>query len=958
MGYQIQKNLKSENVFGFDHSGDLSNSQPREMNLGVPSYMLTGSIPFIENIEIYNLKFIHENLYILESDDFDIKKYKVYSLRPSLAGLIEITKDIFDKKDFEAELATGGMDSVMEFLCNEVLPDFGLEQYINKDEFFSNFVGSKMFKIIHEVSKDDPSKIPNRILNVNIPSPNGSLSRLITFYEELTGEKILNSRKFLNPEILKIRNEYPESFSLILTEKMIESYDNLYNSKEKEEIRKQYIKAAEIEDRVLLKNKLISLMCYWGYSSLVNVIANFSFVMDEKNYLSLKRIEKTHPAFAFYVDSFPKILRSINKVVGQYSSLSKFLEFPVEKFIVDDLNDIVIRFGLSLVYNTYGNQSPFYNISLNRLKFNNSLLGLLKDDNFCESLSQELKNYPILNTLPINYQNRGKIIAMLNDLSISWIEANESNIDLDSNKILERLPENIERPKKKVDELLGCSLKPNFVYHHGLFERGYTSKFDNKRIVIRCGTVNYYMNLNLAKLSDKEVPILNYHNFKRPITDEFLEGEIFEELLYLIKTGDYCQEEVEELLSEQKIQYKVPETKVIKGKGDFKKVYGDIKFIFIPAGENKNYINFVRQVGENVVLVSETYLLRYNDLYNSHTRLVNINGSELIFHITCNKALNKEFWDKFIGGDLIHIDDGVMDILCAKLVINDDGEIIDINESGTSFLEIFDTKGVKTDELGGLIEDSEYVRDVEAEEEKDIKCEKQSSNILDNNLEKLNKYIDALDNAVEEGKLVKENSEFIKNKLKDLCGTNVEMDNDYYLKQMLTELGLGNIKKLLSNELFTNISKEEKVKIFQAPTAFGLSRPGQQMSKNVIKDKGLKAELYSLNENLINACLSGTITISKEMKLLAKSSFKIWLNMIKDCNSFIENKKFFIIIFLTFLNDSNVSDNDDFDQDWQSLINCIQNFMVFGEDDLENDIDLLKLNIMPFSTMKYHISGM
>lgn len=217
----------------------------------------------------------------------------------------------------------------------------------------------------------------------------------------------------------------------------------------------------------------------------------------------------------------------------------------------------------------------------------------------------------------------------------------------------------------------------------------------------------------------------------------------------------------------------------------------------------------------------------------------------------------------------------------------------------------------------------------------------------------------AVKQAVSEGLLSQPTEESLREKFNVLNNTQVKIDSEYYFKQLLAEVNLDELKKLAEGGMFDFMNKEEKIKIFQAPTYFGLARYGSKMSKNFYKNRKIKAEFNAISENLTDACVTGSLTISKEMKKLAKSSFKLWSNVLRNERFKLENKKFMLAMFLLLINDAHDSNEDEYDEDWQDYFNSISNSIADSDsDDEEDSLDSFIPSTAPITRIRYNISGL
>lgn len=312
-----------------------------------------------------------------------------------------------------------GIDNLHDFIITELLTDFGEDIHITKEEVFDLIFSSEVYKIFSEVKKQNENLLPKQIKTATLPAEEGSLPRILLAYSEITNIDIIKNYKSYDPVMLSIRSEFPEGFSLILSEKLIENHKRLFTPEEDKEMINSYLEISRIEDPKLLKTKLINLMCYWGYGSLVNSINVYDVKKKKSNYSMVRIKNSIDVPVSFFKNLFNKMVPKIIETMLSFANLYNNLEFEIKGLNENcTLISMLKQFLKFIALTGYDYKYPINFLDISNIYFINTLTGYLKVPEFCDALTFNFSDIIPLNTLPIDYNFKKEFIALFNTLKV------------------------------------------------------------------------------------------------------------------------------------------------------------------------------------------------------------------------------------------------------------------------------------------------------------------------------------------------------------------------------------------------------------------------------------------------------------------------------------------------------------------------------------------------------------
>jgi hypothetical protein len=438
--------LKPKLLMGFDQNGNLGVYSYREVDNGLPVNSRLNSGTFIDNLDIYHFSEMYNDTIILKTGfEGEYTYRKIYFLPVKRSELISLIPRILIEEEFKQKLLTKGLSTFEEFILTEILTEYGSDLYVDFNKFIDNYQSSKSYQIFKKCQDDNISEIPKRKTSSILPAQSGSLVRILIDYTVATRENIMKIQNRLDPTIMRLRSEYPEQMSIILSEKLIEYHEQIYSAEERKEISDHYFNISEGQNIDEVRSSIIKLMTYWGYGSLVHSIINFNLVRENKNYIYFNCSLLSKDYAIHYEPVFKHLVRSLNKVMSKWGAHYTSLDVPVKLVqLRGDMNSIISNMLLSLCLELYSFRTPFISINLDYMRYLNVLIALMQEEDFVAELQQEISKNYILSSIVVNYQNRKSFVIMFNTLLFCWSRQNKVNFELDYSLKLQRLPDSVQ----------------------------------------------------------------------------------------------------------------------------------------------------------------------------------------------------------------------------------------------------------------------------------------------------------------------------------------------------------------------------------------------------------------------------------------------------------------------------------------------------------------------------------
>jgi hypothetical protein len=707
-----------ELLFGVDMSGCLSISTQREIVTGHPAEIISGYPGIINNMSLFRIRRINYDCFLAETDNtIDSRRYKVYTLSVPTNEIVTTAKRALEPDQFRLRVLQVGSDSFEDFLLTEIMVDYGSETYVDFNEFIDNFTASDTYRILKTVKDQSISTLPKKMSCSVVPAQPGSLLRILIDYSNSTGEQIIKSNYNINPEMMALRSEYPEEMTVMLSENLEREYKSLYNLRERSEIESSYCKLFNLTDKDKIRTEVIKLMRYWGYSSLVNTIETFSFSKESRNfnYFNLSVINSESKSY------FSKLIinfsQAISKSMMVHSRYYDGLEFPLP-FLKNKggAKEVVYNQEMSLVLNCYGFQSYFKLVDIYHVQYLNTFIAYLKDDDFCTTLSNILSDDPVLCSIPIEYKYRKDLVAVYNTLKCSWLRSNSTPVLLNYSLKLQRLKNEIRPPITLINELATIKRAPSSVYYHGFMNQTLCN-YLIEPFEIQLNQQIWRVRSKIKGLSDQRVPLNKLFTVEMPLKEEIFDSEDWEELICECEMADLDEDTILEYWEGFEDKYIESTFKEGKVEGGKTLTRFNLTWMILPFLEGcVGLTDYIRQSGENIVVLSNMYIDQLNCLPNCEIRLINFSDliqerlPNMIMHICVDKRIPSVFWDKAFGGSKLRASKKLFDLVYYNQIRISRGVITDPSGMGVKIDEAIMTQKVdinQVDEMGIIEEEDD-----------------------------------------------------------------------------------------------------------------------------------------------------------------------------------------------------------------------------------------------------------
>jgi hypothetical protein len=916
--------LKTKLCFGYDYSGDLCVGEVKYMRSGYPADLLLSVAPFLTNLEMYTMTQIGKDSYNFYTDStMDSSIKKVYCLRSRADYVLTLFNRIFSPNELNEIILEQGSNDFNDFLCTEIMPQYGSEVYINYQNFLDGFPGSRIYKIFKKSIEKGWSNLPKTIKHSNLPAPEGSLTRILLDYSMNSDDTVVNFAKNLNPEIMSLRSEFPESMSIILSDKMVESFNKIYNPSERSSIYEDYSKLSNCENVDEMRAGMINLMKYWGYGSLVNTIEVYNLAPNEKNYSYFSTKLMDSHSSSIHLEVFRNLHKCIAETLMEFQHIYVGLDHPV-KVLFDKrgVKSIIMDMERTLCMSVEGYMVHFGCQDYYQIVFFNTFIAYLQDEDFCSVLDLKFKKDNILSSLPVNYKNRLNICVLYNTLSKLWYRKKKVDCDRDYTMKVQINVENKNSFLSMHKDLTkgGNSLFSPASNYYGNFINTNIKNLIMDANRIKIGNTVYNIEPRFCKPSSDKVPVIKELNLKNVVNEEVFDEEYWEEIYIECQSEELDLETIIDLIPEEGLIFEEDVTTMTKQKGK-NVIDAEICWVIDPykVGAMNRHWKF-RQCGENVVvLTNNIYMEMFDGMPNYHCRIIDfgtrcgVNSPMMVAHVFCHPLLELEFWDKYLGGRVFTLTQDVIDNTFINLIRDDDGEI-------NSFNKRDDLKSISA-----LMEQAQEVEEVKSSSDLPVK-QSESPRF---------KAFEYLDLALSNNKISRSTYHKLKSKYRQQDSMGV-LSNEEIFKNVMLEVQMAVMKNQFGAGMIEDLTSADSLKIFQAPEYWGLGHGVSTRHNKLYTDKKLKAELESLVGDLTEGLANGSVKISENMINLCKSNLKIWSKIVKSSNFKQENKKFLLTLFTTIVN-SAVKAVDAPDELWQNFINKVTQYMADDGDDEDDD---------------------
>lgn len=934
--YNDAKNL----YIGYDFSGDVSVDNNLNMRSGVPYKCIVHDHQFVTDIRTSEVNHVKGNLFICKN--LGGKSYKIYTLKIDKAEVIPILKKVLNPKSIEGYLINNGFESYTEFISQSILSSYGAEYYITLQSLSEGYQGSALYELFTETKRLDESHLPKRLETAKLPAPKGSILRMILNYQEQTGKELIRLPKELNPSIMAVRNEFPESFSAILSEKMSENFDKIYDDSEQLQMVNEFIKAAMNEDTDKVRSNCIKLMCFWGYSGLVNVLQIYTFNKSDKNYQIFSINNAVGQNKSVFVDLFIKLLSAIRSALLKSFDKNLNYDWPILSLKVDNPLDLIDQYIIDTAYSSYNFFMYSHHPCLSLIKFNNMILALFKDPKFIKCLDEELApSYP-LNTLELSPKSAKNFVSTMNTLRGTWmkIKGENQNVAFKFFNSYQHLPHNITNPNSLIKELKPTKIKTGRARYHFFSSDSLRHELNRKELTLYLNNQRCIVQQEVSEiLTDEErfVPTNQIFCFEGVLTAEYMETDAYSDISYELDSMDPDIELINSTIEEE-LDCEMYDESTIKKKGN--SIIIPVKWVLLPYCETqRNIVKTLNNLGENVVVLSNCIINKFWELRHSKIYIVNYSKfdgelEDMVAHVMSTSKVPSSFWDKYIEGRRISDPRDYYERTYSNYIRWED----EIKESSKIGSVIGEHSAPAENEV--IIENVDEVNLLPWLKAGLSKKDALECYNIKKQKEELNQDLQGtIKGYLDSGFIDQKTAEKMSNKYRNALLSKLNLGPKGILSSFLTETELLNINHgVITGQISNELTATEHIKMMQAPESFGTAYLHSKPDNKSFKDIRFKAELDAIHDGLSGLVASSNLTMSNEMFKYLKSHFNIWRNSIKGTKHKLDNKKFFLNIFTGLVNTSSQHKTSKHDPIWQNIINRMA--MIIGEEPPEEDNDV------------------
>lgn len=935
---KVMKNnyeVSTENSFGFDHSGDLRVGHKREIKSGINCYYKTSPGGDIAHIDRFNVDHLDDNAFSLKIRSDESKPgFKVRTIKILKGELLNTLRMMLDERDFTKKLTEEGIESFDEFLLTEVLTHFGGENYVKFEDLIDNCQSSKLYEVMKWEQENDilPDDLPRFGC---MPGSVGSFAYSFLKYGEVTNDWIIKQPKALNRALMNIRSEHPENFTVILNEEINKSFTKIYDVEDRAEIRSAYMELISMENPENIQSKLIELMCYWGYASLVNSIQCFSGFKKHENYKVFKISGFDLKEEQKYAELFVVLLREVNKSAMKFNHLYRELNYPIKKLSPGKggIEEVLANYIKGVTASLYKLDYLMCSHELYTFKFLNLLVALFKEPEFLEDMNESFSKLYPFSLIPINESSVYDFIITHNTLKAIWYRVNNVNYELNFTKMVELFPPNVPNPFKFYNNF-GINFTPADTYFHGLMSREFLAKVNNRTENFTYKGVEYLLKNELGHYSKIKVPIFKEIPMPRPLNPEVFDHENWEEIICESEMVEIDNETVEEYWNEIEDQFSEVESIIEENFVEAK-----VTWVLDLGCENRSYKqSYIRQIGEFIILLT-TRVGSMKEFVNCHAREIYIKGPSkhkinLMAYVLLPEEVDPVIVDKMFGKNTINIDSNTVDVLKPLKLRTPDGN-------------------TESTQMGKLFEDMCFEENVTTTEEEEKEEDPNT---------KLKQQISEMESIVNEAI---ENNPTLENvfnnllkKYKSQIGSSIKLTNELLIESLLAEINLNELNSKVTEVGSLDLSKEQIISIFLSPTHFGITK-NTTLSKPVdFKNKKVKAELESFEQTLGDKVGSGTLTISPKYRRIMESNLDIWKVYVNNTSYRQESKKFLWNVVNKLCVDASSTETDEDDDIWKELVEkCVNILAEKDKDAAPEGRKPFKLTLRQGARLKYYHKG-
>lgn len=925
-----------ETSIGLSQSGLISIDQNRNLRASFENFTYSRSIRNKATDPSDSVVYLQRNFsykIVKQSEGLDDLICTINVLKVDPKNMLEILMSLYDNDFNRKQIESRGeiFKQYMKVFIGEVTD---LDLRVDVNVLFELFQSSKIYSMMSDLVLND--KLSKNMLKPRkhiYPGQEGGLLSAMMDYKSIKDSFQFEYDNIITPELMSLKSSQPQAFMSNLITKFKEKYNTLYAGIDKETIKRDLIKLADLFDTGSYQGKVLSLLTTWGYIGVMGALDEMEFIKKADNFTGVRLYKTGDPFLKYNQKSFSNFLGAFLKSAQQHNYFNQITDIDYLLYCksFQDLQKLVISYVHSVTINCYDSVSDniVYYSNLELIKLSNTLKILLSDEKFCESLSNNLSEDPMLFLIPIEPKFHKDLMIMIETLANSYYKIHKSDHKLDFHKVVEHDHELIQ-PYVKTKEILEqtkCRFKASVARHHGVIPHEFFTNVVNHKFV-RYSSKVYDFNFSVLEESDLSLPFNKFYLIKNRLEgdpEEISDSDEYYDLIMELESDCPDEDTINDSISELLAPDYTRKFR-LRYKGDMMFVpHFDIKYAILPnLRSNPNKLNYIRNSGTTLLIVTNTYLVDLVECQEDNVKLFRpldniwenrtlLDPDCIIYYVIDSIAIDVQLWCLALKAESID------KVQLAKektgsvtnLYMNEKGQIscIDKYSSLEDKLQL-----LKTDEASSSnIEEPDIEQDFSQFENKELRKLKEQG------------FDDEFILSVRNHLKIYSNQDWgtlIRNMAINAVSNKRLMESIKKKTKQATENVLNELKDV-----------NQATKIFEVASVFGsVDKTKSKIRNKALKDNGFRAEVDSFYPGLCDKILSGTLSVSSKCKRIFNKHCKAMRRFAMADKKDREKKLFFIDFACLIVNDA-------FDEEEQNDDNIFENIQNIITDKIVNDDD-------------------
>nr|CAH2618896.1 RNA-dependent RNA polymerase [Aulacomnium heterostichum bunyavirus 3]CAI5383934.1 RNA-dependent RNA polymerase [Aulacomnium heterostichum bunyavirus 3] len=908
----------------------------------------------------------------------DKKTHLITFLPLSPQNSIDQTRDLISNDLNNIRLLSNVNSTPNSFLLDYCIEELEVEVIANVGQIIITPSSTMLYKILRACDRQHLCMTkPEKPRYSHYPAQDGGLLRAMIEYTKRHNDFDFRWDHTLSHEYMSLKSTQPEAFTTELFDNIRASYEKLFNEEDKYLIFKSL--SGLLRGDNFDENMVMKVASEWGF---IGVQGALDSMLNEGKVENFKTIR--YHKFGVLRTYYSKVYMEFNKML--YVLLETQMRLNPMGFEI-----LPLDFGRVTPNNYKLHYMSFmYLLIIRRYRLNprsqqtfgypeafvrSVIEACLDSKEGREHFSNEVSKMANFRTLPVVRESLSDWFILWNTLSKNYEEDQPLPYEIDFSKVKDR-NENLIQPYIILKELcseVGLKFSLNKTSHSGLismelynrYTNNYSSLYDGSQIAVKLS--------DRSELSNSTTPVSKHMFIRHPLSDDFLDSDEYEDMSVELQSREFDRDTYQESIDafEGKVYDFEPVKRVKQSvRGRLIDVLSVDFKVFTIAGGAFNYRNLsrIRQSGENILVISDTFYLDFFEIENgpiifknnseswfNHT-LVNPRG--IFVYVFTNRFRDVVFWEKLLGVKVVSKSEAV-DVIGSKMTCYRDGSGAIINdplsapeedlntfyETAVSILDERKGEEELDDDTLSTADDASQSTDERSLEES-LKTKLEESGMLPDSIEK---YYGMFVNEAKKSSIGESVNDIV-----ELVDYFTKVFSKSKESEMVIEKLKGSFNKILRQEL----TQEQRELIFQVPLVFGGSKNRKRGSSNkTLKNPYFVSEMEAICPGLIWDLISGNLGISEYSRKRWDNQFKLWGMMTNNLKKNKKGKVFYLNLIKMILTDAKpTKKNDKDDSRWSDLMHETTEILVEGEDSTSDDEEMFD-DPSELSKLNYKVSG-